>query len=920
MRSQPCRGPLPHARHRALIHLIPVALALTLAHAASPPLLHAEGPPGATAPAGGLTGRVQGDDHRPIELAEIRIPALKRGTRSDALGRFRFEGLPPGEYLVEASLLGHAPVVGKVQIRLGETSVLELQLGEERAVKTVAPIVVQGKRNEVRPEQIGPRYKTDREKITDYRPSSITEIAGQAAGVVNTGNEIHVRGGRGNELKVLIGGVEAFDVLGSRNAQVAVGAVSSVELVSGGVNPEHGNALSGVLDVVTREGGEEFEGDVRWDTDRYGDPTKTFDRYDRLSLAMGGPLALHGLSWFATYEGTFQDGYLRSNQTHASRTVLDFIQLGDRQDDRVNTQWKLAWGPNPVHHLTLEGIANHARSTPYVHSWSRKGYVQMFHDSGAAVPRYGSWSSTALDSSYAPMNLADHVPTQDDRFRQLLLAYRFVPNKSWVFNSRLASTAFDTHQGVGDREPWEYDTQSPFFWNGNLTTGTEGNPYFATHGDFPTYADAHSRAWTWKSDVSTERWRQHRLKTGLDLQWHSVQNVGLTFPNGESGGLPGTVRSDYANAYPQGGAFLHDLWRFEGLVLSTGLRLDVFSPGQQVAMSDLPSGKRFKHQISPRLGVSYPVSDRDALSFHYGWTFQTVSSAALFENRGIASSVGTKGNPDLEPETDVSYQAALQHLFAKDLYGQFSVFFRDIYGLLTVRADRDEAGNQISVWENGDYASARGFEMSLARSFSHHFSADAAYTYSVATGVASDPAQAQQFVNGGTLYLPISERALRWDQRHTLSLQSTIRYPGQWGMHVQWSYGSGLPFTPRFRNDRRSDPKLENSRRLPTASRLSLSGDRYVRIWGQDLTLFADARNLLDARNVAGLSWGDGINPNVNLAGGDDYAIYYTETGRVGGAYLKDTNGDHELDWVPLQDPRVHEEGRSVRMGLAMRF
>jgi outer membrane receptor protein involved in Fe transport len=420
--------------------------------------------------------------------------------------------------------------------------------------------------------------------------------------------------------------------------------------------------------------------------------------------------------------------------------------------------------------------------------------------------------------------------------------------------------------------------------------------------------------------VTTERWRQHRLKTGLDVQWHSVQNVGLTFPNGESGGLPGTVRSDFTNAYPQGGAFLHDLWKFEGLVLSTGLRLDVFSPGQQVAMSDLPSGKRFKHQMSPRLGVSYPVSDRDALSFHYGWTFQTVSSSALFENRGISSSVGTKGNPDLEPETDVSYQAALQHLFAKDLYGQFSVFFRDIYGLLTVRADRDEAGNQISVWANGDYASARGFEMSLARSFSHHFSADAAYTYSVATGVASDPAQAQQFVNGGTLYLPISERALRWDQRHTLSLQSTIRYPGKWGMHVQWSYGSGLPFTPRFRNDRRSDPKLENSRRLPSASRLSLSGDRYVRIWGQDLTLFADARNLLDARNIAGLSWGDGINPNVNLAGGDDYAIYYTETGRAGGAYLKDTDGDHELDWVPLQDPRVYEEGRSVRMGLAMRF
>jgi len=78
--------------------------------------------------------------------------------------------------------------------------------------------------------------------------------------------------------------------------------------------------------------------------------------------------------------------------------------------------------------------------------------------------------------------------------------------------------------------------------------------------------------------------------------------------------------------------------------------------------------------------------------------------------------------------------------------------------------------------------------------------------------------------------------------------------------------------------------------------------------------------NALDAANIAGLSFGDGFNPNVNLAGGDDYAIYYTETGRAGGAYLKDVDGDHVLDWVPLHDPRVFEEGRAVRLGLSLRF
>ncbi|MCQ6458726.1 hypothetical protein, partial [Vibrio parahaemolyticus] len=77
------------------------------------------------------------------------------------------------------------------------------------------------------------------------------------------------------------------------------------------------------------------------------------------------------------------------------------------------------------------------------------------------------------------------------------------------------------------------------------------------------------------------------------------------------------------------------------------------------------------------------------------------------------------------------------------------------------------AGNLVNVWYNGDYASARGFETSLIKSFSHKFSADINYTYSIATGVASDPNTALQFFNGGQLYLPISEQALDWDQRHT---------------------------------------------------------------------------------------------------------------------------------------------------------
>ena len=182
------------------------------------------------------------------------------------------------------------------------------------------------------------------------------------------------------------------------------------------------------------------------------------------------------------------------------------------------------------------------------------------------------------------------------------------------------------------------------------------------------------------------------------------------------------------------------------------------------------------------------------------------------------------------------------------------MFFKDIYGLITVRQERDQFGNLVNVYFNGDYASSRGFEASITKSFSHKFSAEANYTYSLATGVASDPNSALQFFNGGKLYLPIAEQPLDWDQRHTFSLQANVRDPGKWGFRMLWTYGSGFPFTPSFRNDRRPDPMLDNSRRLPSVSRLTIDGDKFYKVWGQNVTLFFDARNVLNAKNIQNLA------------------------------------------------------------------
>src|SRR5439155_1163478 len=113
------------------------------------------------------------------------------------------------------------------------------------------------------------------------------------------------------------------------------------------------------------EGTDRFGGEVRWDTDRYGDPSKTFDNYDRFTFGFGGPTPIKNLTYFATYEGSFQDTYLKSSMTKRDHTLLDFIQFGFRQSNQINTNFKLAYRANPRNKFTLETINNHSIQNPY---------------------------------------------------------------------------------------------------------------------------------------------------------------------------------------------------------------------------------------------------------------------------------------------------------------------------------------------------------------------------------------------------------------------------------------------------------------------------------------------------------------------------------------------------------------------------
>src|SRR5262245_7703443 len=172
----------------------------------------------------------------------------------------------------------------------------------------------------------------------------------------------------------------------------------------------------------------------------------------------------------------------------------------------------------------------------------------------------------------------------------------------------------------------------------------------------------------------------------------------------------------------------------------------------------------------------------------------------------------------------------------------------------------------------------------MSRSFANNFAFDIHYTFSYADGVASDADFGRQAQ--GLSYIPTGELPLDWDQRHTLNTNVTVARSGDWSATVLYQYGSGLPWTPFFRFEKKQAPLLENSRRLPSTNVVNLRAEKFFRVYGQNLRLFFDGRNLLNDRVVSSPA-GVGVFPLLQNAR-EAYLSYATEMGKFGGAYLKD--------------------------------
>lgn len=487
-----------------------------------------------------------------------------------------------------------------------------------------------------------------------------------------------------------------------------------------------------------------------------------------------------------------------------------------------------------------------------------------------------------------------------------------------------------------------------------------GTGRFLRGGTILNRFDRSTTSYLAKGDITSQVQKHHLAKAGVEVRFDDLYLRGfdLILDENESGfengfAIPDASSSRYAEFDVQpftASTYIQDKAEYESFIVNAGLRLDYFDPRAQVpadpqdpnifnplkpinVFNDLDGDgvisddeefdenkktiaeraeywyedASVKLQLSPRLGVAYPITDQGVIHFSYGHFLQIPTFEFLYNNPGYkisgnsSATFGPFGNADLEPQRTVMYEIGIQQGVGADLLIDVTGFYRDVRDWVSTSPliPAFGAGVNYVIYNNQDYSNVRGLTVALSKRFSHGFAFDLDYTFQVAEGSNSNPEE-DFFAQQGGAAPRIILIPLEWDQRHTLN--GSVYVAGKtWGASTLARLGSGYPYTPVISS---SDggfevppPEATNSSRRPVSFNVDLYAFKDLPVGGVVPRVFVQVYNLLDNRN-ANAVFGDTGLPDV------------TRDAQVLRAY----------DAGYFVRPDFYSEPRRVQLGLQVNF
>ncbi|MBW7888460.1 MAG: TonB-dependent receptor [Bacteroidetes bacterium] len=297
----------------------------------------------------GTTGKIVGKvtdkkTKEGIPSAIVTIEGSNLGAATDPNGNYVIINVPPGTYNVSVSYIGYQSTkVTNVGVNVDYTTTLNIQLNESSV--ELGEFVVEGERTPlIRQDQTNPVVAVTAENFATLPVTTVSEVIGLQAGVVvDDDGDLHVRGGRSNEISFTVNGISVNNPYDNQSSiGIATNAVQEVTVSTGTFSAEYGNALSGVVNYVTKEGGAKTNGSLRiltgdyYSTDEDIFPhIKTFQPLNtsRIEATLGGPTPLmEDLTFYASGVFDRNNGFLYGNRIY---NTTDFFVTRDDLTKRL---------------------------------------------------------------------------------------------------------------------------------------------------------------------------------------------------------------------------------------------------------------------------------------------------------------------------------------------------------------------------------------------------------------------------------------------------------------------------------------------------------------------------------------------------------------------------------------------------------
>jgi outer membrane receptor for ferrienterochelin and colicin len=213
---------------------------------------------------GTLSGRVLDKQGRTVTGAKLVLSGSNlQGTRafvSDAEGRYRFPLIPPGTYTISATHEGFNPAKAQVLVGLDRTASVDLTMAQ--LAGAVVEVVDAAAAVDIKAAASGANFTQETlAKLPTSR--DFGNIALLAPGVTQDEVGLKVYGGTGAENSYLVDGTNTTGVeFGTQGKKVPMEFIQEFQVKTGGYEAEFGKALGGVINLITKSGGNEFSGDA----------------------------------------------------------------------------------------------------------------------------------------------------------------------------------------------------------------------------------------------------------------------------------------------------------------------------------------------------------------------------------------------------------------------------------------------------------------------------------------------------------------------------------------------------------------------------------------------------------------------------------------------------------------------------------